>query len=225
MEASTHDGATLNHNPAVYQGHFGPFTITERDRREVVIYRSGLGLAALSVLVGSGLVLWQGRSPWILPVLTALYGLFSLGLGISLWTIHIYLRPLHRLLQTFWAIGTLSFLAITVAAPDPFIITVSRLPVLVLAIGFSFAALTGIFFKEAFCFNRLETKGLTLLTPAILLGHLTQWIPAQTNLVLIDVAAVLMVIFVARKAVQPMPQDIGDKSVFEYQAQQRSLQP
>lgn len=219
MEASNPDNS--NFPSRVYQGQFGEFTITERDRREVTIYRLGLGLVALCIGGSAVLTAWQGANALILNALTIFYFGIALGLGISLWTIHIYLLPLHRTLQIFWAIGTFSSLMIMIYSPEPLLLAIYHNPPYILGIGFLFAALTGIFFKEAFCFNRLETKGLTLLTPLILLGHLTQLIPPQTNLVFILVAAALMSIFALRKALQARPDDIGDKSVFEYLKQQR----
>ena len=220
MAASTSN--TVDQTAVIYQGQFGEFTINDGDRQEVVIYRSGLGLAALCLGIGVSLLLWQGATPAILHSLTACYALFCLGLGVSLWTIHIYMVPLHRTLQIFWGIGTVCSLYVGVAHPEPFMQTVYQTPQVVLGIGFLFAALTGIFFKEAFCFNRLETKGLTLLTPMILLGHLTGLIPPHVNLVLMALAALLMGIFALRKAFQAIPQDIGDKSVFEYLKQRQA---
>jgi uncharacterized integral membrane protein len=96
-------------------------------------------------------------------------------------------------------------------------------PLSLLGIGFSFAALTGIFFKEAFCFNRLETKLLTPLVPLLLLGHLFSILPVSLEKILLALWAGLFLIFVARKVVQPIPPDIGDKSVFTYLEQQRSI--
>jgi uncharacterized integral membrane protein len=89
-------------------------------------------------------------------------------------------------------------------------------PQVLWGIGFTFAALTGIFFKEAFCFNRLETKLLTPLVPLLLLGHLFGWLPLGTEQLLLAAWAVLFVVFALRKAVQPIVPDIGDKSVFAY---------
>ncbi|MFM7440356.1 MAG: DUF2301 domain-containing membrane protein, partial [Snowella sp.] len=144
----------------VYQGQFGDFTITESDRLGVIIYRTGLAIAALSFCFGSILILWQGPTTTILSLLTPLFGVFTLGLGISLLTIHIYLIPLHRLLQIFWGIGTISAAIIAVKSDLPLAEFVYRQPLSLFGIGFTFVALTGIYFKEAFCFNRLETKAL-----------------------------------------------------------------
>lgn len=206
----------------VYQGQFGEFTITEEDRREVIIYRSGLTVAALSFAAGAGLFLSQGASNWVLSLLTPLFVLFSLGLGISLITIHIYLIPLHRFLQICWLIGSISTLILGLKIDDSLPLFVYENPLTLLGIGFSFVALTGIFFKEAFCFNRLETKFLTCLVPVLLLGHLTGLLPVIAEKLLLTIWSFLFLIFVMRKSVQDIPSDIGDKSVFTYLKQKKS---
>ena len=110
--------AILDRKPTTYEGQFGSFTIDKRDRLEVVVYRGGLILAAVSFAIAANLVVSQGEAAtgWITP----LFALFSLGLGVSLLTIHIYMVALHRLLQVFWAIGTISAVAIA-AEPSPFL--------------------------------------------------------------------------------------------------------
>lgn len=206
----------------IYEGQFGTFTITAEDRREVIIYRAGLGLAALSFALGVMLLAWVGPTLGILWAISGLYGLMWLGLGVSLWFIHIYLRPLHLALQGFWLIGGIASLLLTLALPGPLALTVYQYPLSILGVGFTFAALTGIFFKEAFCFNRLETKFLTLLVPAFLLTHMGGAMPLNLGLQLLGVWALLFGVFALRKLVQPIPPDIGDKSVFAYLKQQRA---
>ncbi|MFP4134510.1 MAG: DUF2301 domain-containing membrane protein [Halothece sp.] len=200
----------------VYQGQFGTYEITERDRAEVITYRSGLLVAALSFTVGTLLFFWQGATPLVLNSLTVLYGLFSLGLGISLWTIHIYLIPLHRLLQIFWFIGTMSAIILGIQADIPLALYIYNNPLTIFGIGFTFAALTGIYFKEGFCFHRLETQILTPIVPILLLGHLTGVMPPQVEQVLLAVWTVCFIVFSLRKSPQDIPSDIGDKSVFDY---------
>jgi uncharacterized integral membrane protein len=202
--------------PKIYDGHFGPFTITDADRREVLLYRSGLGLAAISFAFGVGLLLGLGPQPIVLQSLTALYTLFWLGLGISLWKIHIYMRPLHWALQVFWAIGGCVSLLVALSSPQPLLLTLYQQPLWILGVGFTFAALTGIFFKEAFCFDRLETKLLTPIVPGLLLGHLLGLLPVVVEQGLLVTWAVLFSVFAVRKGFQDIPSDIGDKSVFEH---------
>ncbi len=200
----------------VYQGQFGEFTIDSSDRRGVIIYRGGLLVAALSFAIATGLLLWQGSDPFILNVLTLLYFVFWVGLGVSLFTIHIYLKPLHQALQAFWAIGGITSLMFAVKSSEPLALYIYSHPLTIFGVGFGFAALTGIFFKEAFCFDRLETKLLTPLIPALLLGHLTGFLSIQWEQILLGAWAFLFVVFAIRKVIQPVPPDIGDKSVFEY---------
>ncbi|MGF1480478.1 MAG: DUF2301 domain-containing membrane protein [Cyanophyceae cyanobacterium] len=207
--------------PEIYQGQFGEFTITPGDRRGVILYRSGLATAALSFALGCLLVLWQGATSTVLTALTLLFAVFSLGLAISLVTIHIYLAPLHRLLQLFWVVGTLSASVLAWRYRDPLALFVYAHPLTLFGIGFTFAALTGIYFKEAFCFNRLETKFLTPLVPLLLLGHLAGVLTPKIEQLLLAAWALLFVVFAARKVVQPIPPDIGDKSVFAYLKQKR----
>jgi uncharacterized integral membrane protein len=205
----------------VYQGQFGEFTITDRDRQSVIIYRSALMVAAISFAIGTIAVLsqWgssQSNNANVLTAITILYIIFSVALGIALATIHIYMAVLHRTLQVFWAIGCASAIGFSLYYQQPIGEIVYEQPLTILGVGFTFAALTGIFFKEAFCFNRLETKILTFLVPGLLLGHLIKIVPQSIAAILLATWAVLFSIFAIRKAIQAIPPDIGDKSVFEY---------
>jgi uncharacterized integral membrane protein len=201
--------------PEVYQGQFGEFTITQSDRTSVIVYRTGLMVAALSFTIGSALVLLD-NNPNIFTTLTLLYACFSLALGVSLLTIHIYMALLHRVLQVFWAIGSITSVVLALSSDTPLAVTVYNQPIALFGVGFIFAALTGIYFKEAFCFNRLETKVLTVTVPLLLLGHLVGILPIQWEEILLGVWAILFLVFALRKSVQAIPADIGDKSVFTH---------
>lgn len=209
-------------SPVVYTGQFGDYTITSGDRRGVVLYRAGLMVAAVAFGVGTLLALEFNQTPALVQGISALYTLFWLGLGLSLATIHIYLVPLHRLLQGVWLVGGAASLVLSHGIDGPLAQTVMETPAVLWGVGFTFVALTGIFFKEAFCFNRLETKLLTPLVPLLLLGHLAGWLPLEVKQGLLTAWAVLFLIFALRKAVQPIVPDIGDKSVFAYLEQQRA---
>ncbi|MGB3692887.1 MAG: DUF2301 domain-containing membrane protein [Spirulinaceae cyanobacterium] len=205
----------------IYQGQFGEFTINDRDRAEVVVYRAGLMASALSFALGSGLILWQGITPTVSLITNLLFGVFILGLGVSLTTIHIYLKPLHRVLQGFWLVGTIASGVLAWQSGNSLAVFVYNHPLTIFGVGFLFAALTGIFFKEAFCFNRLETKILTPLIPLLLLGHMSNILSLGAEQVLLATWAIFYLIFAIRKSVQAIPPDIGDKSVFVYLKQQK----
>ncbi|MDZ8262223.1 DUF2301 domain-containing membrane protein [Nostoc sp. ChiQUE01b] len=206
--------------PEVYQGQFGEFTITQSDRTGVIIYRTGLMVAALSFAIGSALILLN-NNPTVVTLLTPLYACFSLALGVSLFTIHIYMASLHRTLQVFWAIGSIASVILAITSSQPLALAVYNQPITLFGVGFIFVALTGIYFKEAFCFNRLETKVLTPIVPLLLLGHLVGILPTQGESVLLGTWAILFLVFALRKTVQAIPADIGDKSVFTYLKEQR----
>ena len=206
----------MERSSEVYQGQFGEFTITKADRLSVIIYRSALAIAALCFTVGASLVLVQPSNPEIVNWLTWLYVVFSIGLGVALWTIHIYLELLHRVLQLFWAIGAIASVGIAMYFPEPLAIAIYEHPIALIGVGFTFAALTGIFFKETFCFNRFETKFLVPLLPMLILGHLVNILPLAIEQGLLGIWAVLFTIFAIRKLIQDIPPDIGDKSVFAY---------
>ena len=208
---------TLNE---VYEGQFGSFTIEESDRQEVILYRAGLAIAAGSLAIATVCYfLAPTAAPW---VATLCYILLWAGLGLSLFKIHIYLRLLHRVLQAFWAIGGVASMAIAFLYPTPLALSAYQHPLTIFGIGFTFAALTGIFFKEAFCFNRFETKFLVFLVPGLLLGHMAGALSTAAEQGALAAISVLFVVFAVRKVIQPIPPDIGDKSVFEYLEKERS---
>jgi uncharacterized integral membrane protein len=211
-----------NTESQVYQGQFGEYTIDRNDRLGVIIYRAGLVIATVSFAIASNLILAQGENSTALQAITYLFFTFSVGLAISLLTIHIYLSILHRALQLFLLIGTVAAAIFTWQSSEPLALYVYNHPIALVGVGFTFAALTGIYFKEAFCFNRLETKFLTPLVPFLLLGHLLGILPNDMEQVLLALWTILFTIFTLRKIIQPIVPDIGDKSVFEYLKQQRS---
>ncbi len=213
--------STANEALVVYSGQFGEYTIDRGDRRGVVLYRAGLGAAAVAFGLGSAIALFFHQNPTLVQAISPLYTVFWLGLGLSLATIHIYLVPLHRLLQVFWLVGGVATLALSHGVDGPMAQTVMEQPQVLWGVGFTFVALTGIFFKEAVCFNRLETKLLTPLVPLLLLGHLFGWLPVEVKQGLLGAWSLLFLVFALRKAVQPIVPDIGDKSVFEYLKGQR----
>lgn len=207
--------------PEVYQGEFGEFTITDQDRLGVKIYRASLMVAALCFGAGTSVVLWQGNHSEVISALTFLYFSFSVALGVALMTIHIYMESLHRLLQLFWAIGSLAAGVVAFQDPAPLALTVYHEPLTLLGVGCTFVALTGIYFKEAFCFNRLETKLLTPLVPILLMGHLLGILSVTNERFLLGIWSILFLVFAVRKIFQKIPADIGDKSVFEYLHRQK----
>ena len=94
---------------------------------------------------------------------------------------------------------------------------------LLLAVGPMFAALTGIGFKEFFCFRRPEAVGLTLLLPVALLGRILGLIGNGACWFLVLFAGLLLVVLAVRKFGMEAAADVGDKSVFAYLDTQREV--
>ena len=200
-----------------YDGVYGRYTITEQDRREVQRYRIALLISGLAMSAGvlhwwtfGGSLAWL----WLLPL--------TIGIGLALQWIHIYLRPLHRTLQLFWLLGCIGWLFLVLqASPREALNTLAGEPLWILAVGPLFAALTGIGFKEFFCFRRPEAVGLTLLLPMALLGRLTGLVNNGICLGLMLIAALLLSVLSMRKFGMEAAADVGDKSVFAYLDAQR----
>ncbi len=201
----------------VFEGVYGPFSITGQDRREVLGYR----LALLTTAIAQAALLaqwhWVGPDtlwPWLLPM--------AAGLGLALRWIHIYLRPLHRALQLFWLAGCVGFAALAWASgPGAMATSLAANGRWIWAIGPFFAALAGIGFKEFFCFRRPEAIGVTLLLPLALLGHLSGLLDASACGSLLAIEAALLVVLTLRKVPMEAAADVGDKSVFAYLEGQR----
>ncbi len=202
----------------VFEGVFGTYTITERDRREVLGYR----LALTAVAVGQLGLLWQWRQfgpellwPWLL--------LMAAGMGLALQWIHIYLRPLHQPLKLFWLLGCAGGLVLAWRlGPAAMLPSLASQPLWILAIGPFFAALTGVGFKEFFCFRRPEAVGVTLLLPLALLGRLSGLLDPAATLDLLALESALLLVLCLRKFPMAAAADVGDKSVFTHLERQRA---
>jgi uncharacterized integral membrane protein len=186
----------------------------------VLAYRLALLTVALAQI---GLLLQWWRLgpalawPWLL--------LMAAGLGLALRWIHIYLRPLHRALQLFCLLGCLGGLALAIqVTPGRMLQVLAERPVWILAVGPFFAALTGIGFKEFFCFRRPEAIGVTLLLPLALLGHLSGLLEPGVTLRLLAAESLLLLVLTLRKFPMPAAADVGDKSVFLHLEQLRRQQ-
>lgn len=203
-----------------YRGQFGNWQIDSNDRLEVYSYRLGLSATALTFATATA------ANVFSLPTLASphstiiLAALGTTGLLISLIQIHIYVTPLKRFLQLLWLTGVFggAYLFFSQAQPtDTSLVTlVSQQPSSVWLIGPLFASLTGVCFKEGVCYGKGEAFLLTAIIPIWLLGQLSTFIPQQGEQGLAVLVAFLLLLFAGRKYTQPVKDDIGDKSVFEF---------
>ncbi|KAL2608190.1 hypothetical protein R1flu_026763 [Riccia fluitans] len=219
------DSAASSSDPTVYRGMYGNWSVDSTDVREVLLYRSGLVTSAAAfVTVASSAFLPEGNplKSAIQGVYDPLYALGAGGLGLSLVLIHIYVTPIKRALQLLWAVGVLGSVALAVnfAAPadQGLVQFVIDHPAGVWAVGPLFAALTGLAFKEGLCYGKFEAAALFFVIPSVLLGHLSGVMDEKVKLGLLAAWIGLFVVFATRKFTQPIKDDIGDKSVFTFNA-------
>ncbi|KAG2486085.1 hypothetical protein HYH03_015288 [Edaphochlamys debaryana] len=205
----------------VYQGRFGAWSVTDADRLEVVGYRLGISVTALAFLFSGAYALLppdqEGLRGAMQPLLDPVALAGAAGMGASLQLIHIYLAPLKRALQVFWALGTAGAVYLALTQDTPVSLYVYEHPVWIWAVGPLFAALTGMAFKEGLCYGKWEAAGLFGATPLLVGGHLLGIFPENVERGLLASCMVLLGVFAARKYTQAYKDDIGDKSVFEFQ--------
>ncbi|XP_073274243.1 uncharacterized protein [Primulina huaijiensis] len=209
----------------LYQGAYGPWTVESSDIQEVILYRTGLVTAATSFVIASSTAFFHDPGTvhdLISRNLDLFYCLGGCGLGISLYLIHIYVKEIKQALQALWLIGALGSVATYVFLAQPsgtaLVQYVVENPAAVWFVGPLFAALTGLVFKEGLCYGKLEAGVLTFVIPALLLGHLSGLMDDGTKLTILGFWMALFVVFAGRKFTQPIKDDIGDKSVFIFNA-------
>eukprot|EP00873_Tetraselmis_striata_P016278 jgi/Tetstr1/436542/TSEL_002697.t1 len=205
----------------VYSGVYGPWRVEADDVREVTAYRVGISVATVALLAASSSAFLPEDSAaheLLVRAMDPLTLVGAGGLGASLVLIHIYVAPLKAFLQLLWGLGTAGTAAIMLTQEEPAAQYVVHHPLAVLAVGPLFASVTGLAFKEGMCYGKFEAGALFFVVPSLLLGHLTGLLPGGGEKGLLAAFCVLAAVFAARKYTQPIKDDIGDKSVFEFQA-------
>ena len=201
------------------KGVYGDFTVTSDDKREVLFYRLSILFCGLFFSIGIANWFYVGSHQvwiWLLGI--------SISIGLSLKWIHIYLRPLHQTLIIFWVIGCVGFLILSYRfGLTNIIYGLRENPKSILLIGPLFASLTGIGFKEFFCFRRIEAIGITIFIPIALIGYLTELANARFTFTMLVFSSLLLLTMGIRKFNLPAEADIGDKSVFDFLENQRRL--
>lgn len=209
----------------VFQGMYGPWSIDSNDVREVLLYRAGLVTTAVAFITAASQAFLPENNflhSTIEHSSDILYGIGAGGLGISLLLIHIYVTPIKRALQLLWAGGVLGsvVVALKFAAPvdESLVNYVLQNRWAIWLIGPLFASLTGLVFKEGLCYGKLEAAILVFVIPTLLLGHLSGLSDGKIELPLLLAWMTLYTVFTARKFTQPIKDDLGDKSIFMFNA-------
>ena len=199
------------------QGVYGDYIVTSNDKKEVLYYRLSILFCGLFFLIGITQWFFNGSNQiwiWLLCM--------SIAIGFSLKWIHIYLRPLHQTLIFFWVIGCIGLMMLSYHfGVKNLMFGLRENPKSLLLIGPIFASLTGIGFKEFFCFRRIEAIGITIFIPISLIGHLTELANESFTFTTLLMSSLLLLLMGIRKFNLPAEADIGDKSVFDYLESQR----
>ncbi len=201
------------------KGVYGDYIVTSSDKKEVLFYRISILFCGLFFSIGIAQWFTNGSHQiwiWLLGM--------SISIGLSLKWIHIYLRPLHQTLITFWVLGCIGFIILSYHfGLTNIIYGLRENPKSILLIGPFFATLTGIGFKEFFCFRRIEAIGITIFIPISLIGYLTELANEKFTFLMLVASSLLLLIMGLRKFNLPAEADIGDKSVFDFLESQRKL--
>jgi len=201
------------------KGVYGDYIVTSEDKKEVLFYRFAIFSCAFFFSIGLAQWFFNGPSQiWI-----CFTGL-TISLGLSLKWIHIYIRALHQALILCWAIGCigLGIVSYHFGLTD-IIYGLKENPKWVFLVGPLFVSLTGVGFKEFFCFRRIEAIGITIFIPIAFIGHLTELTNEKITFALLVISSLLLLVLGIRKFDLPPEADIGDKSVFDFLESQRKL--
>ena len=199
------------------KGVYGDYIVTSKDKKEVLFYRLSILFCGLFFLIGIAQWFFIGSNQtwiWLLCI--------TISIGLSLKWIHIYLRPLHQTLTIFWALGCIGLMILSYHfGVKNLMYGLRENPKSLLLIGPLFAALTGIGFKEFFCFRRIEAIGITIFIPISLIGYSSELANESFTFLTLVISSLLLLLMGIRKFNLPAEADIGDKSVFDYLERQR----
>lgn len=122
---------------------------------QVLLYRSGLVTATASFIVAASAAFLpeeNAAGDAIRQSIDLFYATGAAGLGLSLVLIHIYVTPIKRFLQALWVVGVLGSIGTYLAGAQPLdeslVQYVLEHPAALWFVGPTFAALTGLVFKE-----------------------------------------------------------------------------
>lgn len=196
----------------VREGRYCDWTLDARDALEVYAYRGGLVTCAMAC-VGAAAAHAAGR----FQVAEYAAACADVALGASLALVHVYVKPIKDSMRALWAVGSLGVAWIAVFGDAPLTEYVCAHRESMLAVGWTFAAFTGLAFKEGMCYGKTEAGALFFAVPIMCLSHLFG-ASEDARATALAVNLALLSVFAARKFTQELHADVGDKSVFMFQA-------
>ena len=191
--------------------------LTKEDKVTVVVYRIGIALSSL-IMVLLAVLAWSASRSGNPTTFALLANVLLLSLhvsvGLSVIFIHLYIGKFHQMLKGLYAVAIAAAVVLLIVGKGSLIAAIadrSFLAALLLPLSGCLGFITA---KEAFCFRLTEGYLLTLVMPLYLLliaaGGMT---PGGVSYGLVLIAAMLA-LFTVRKVFMPLHTDIGDKSAY-----------
>lgn len=191
--------------------------LTKEDKVTVVVYRIGIALSSL-IMVLLAILAWSASRSDDPGTFTLLANILLIALhvavGLSVIYIHLYVGKFHQILKALYAVAIAAVVVLLIVGRGSLIAAIadrSFLAALLLPLSGCLGFITA---KEAFCFRLTEGYLLALVMPLYLLliaaGGMT---PGGVLYGLVLIAAMLA-LFTVRKVFMPLHTDIGDKSAY-----------
>lgn len=191
--------------------------LTTEDRVTVILYRTGIVLAAAFTagLAYLSLAGWGDfeRKPLLSAPDIILLGLY-IAAGLSVLFIHLYLTRLKRYLKYLYYISLLSLAVLLYIGNGSPTEAVLRAPVSLLLLLPLSGCIGFVAAKEAFCFRLVEGYILAMLMPLFLFVSAAGLLAASAVSYGLIMIALLLLIFTLRKVFMPLAYDIGDKTAY-----------
>ncbi len=183
--------------------------LTREDRITVVLYRIGIVLSAMIMV----LLCFLGTAPGTFPADVLVYGFYA-SVGMSVFFIHLYVGAFKTYLKLLYYAGLGGLVLLLVlgkGSPATGITSGPFGPLLLLPLSGCLGFITA---KEAFCFRLFEGYLLAMIMPAYLVLAAAGALSRSGALYGLVLITVMLVIFTLRKAFMPLAYDIGDKSAY-----------
>ncbi len=198
----------------VFQGEHGEYTLTQRDYLEARIQRYGLFLTLACSLIAIFLVSISEDLSDYANILAGLYWLVCLSLAAVLKVIHLYSIIIKFVLRLLLLIGVIISLVVMLTTDNRFILALSEGAGYV-GVCFILAVLTGLYIKEATCFEQWDAKALCIMLPLLAAIDVFTSAGETIKIVLLWFWGGLFFSLMVKKNFQPLEYDIGDKSIIE----------
>jgi len=192
--------------------------LTKTDRITVALYRTGIVISTL-VIALSAYILYDIDNFRMHPsaglmfdiLLTALY----IGVGLSVFFIHLYVSRFHRALRKMYYLSLVCLAGLYYLGGGDVLAVVAHRPygpLLLIPLAGCLGFVTA---KEAFCFRIMEGYIIAMAMPVLLLVYSTGMMSVKTVSYAMILLGGLLLSFTFRKVFMPVHCDIGDKSAYQ----------